>query len=221
MAYQTGLRAKTANWTRWVLSCCDRHDDEDDSPRLVIHFRQMPLQLTMPFQSEPSNFRREDISLPGLTEYQYSSIREKAITDAGRMYETLHPLRSNPNSANNLFTYGRPPNRSPSLPPYRDVSPSGRPQARSASALHLSSPTPRQGRLDKIRKHSRKISDSLASSLSIAPCDDDRGKYKNCSNIDCEMRAMAPRKLSHESDSTELSRSDIDHDSAVAGMRIK
>ncbi|KAK0989905.1 hypothetical protein LTS16_012518 [Friedmanniomyces endolithicus] len=73
---------KMSDWFRNILSCCDRQDEEEERPALQI--------------SGPTNFRREEIKLPGLDPEQQRWIREKAIADAGRMYEHLSPLRSSP-----------------------------------------------------------------------------------------------------------------------------
>ncbi|KAK5134077.1 hypothetical protein LTR08_006967 [Meristemomyces frigidus] len=79
------LGAKMGDWFRHVLSCCDRDDeDEDDRPALQI--------------SSPTDFRREDISMPGLDAESQRWIREKARLDAGRMYDHLQPLRSSPSA---------------------------------------------------------------------------------------------------------------------------
>jgi hypothetical protein len=49
-------------------------------------------------QSGPTNFRREDISMPGLSPEQQQGIREKARADAARMWHNLQPLASSPST---------------------------------------------------------------------------------------------------------------------------
>lgn len=71
---------------RKVLSCCDREDDEPERPALqIVSSRPRQSEPARPaspqnhmltrdtaIQSGPTDFRREDISIPGLDEEQYA-----------------------------------------------------------------------------------------------------------------------------------------------------
>ncbi len=69
---------KMGDWFRHILSCCDEEEEsEEQRPALQIVsiIEQFPHnhkdQFTHPSkQSGPTNFRREDISIPGLTPEQ-------------------------------------------------------------------------------------------------------------------------------------------------------
>jgi hypothetical protein len=60
---------KMGDWFRHVLSCCDREDEEEQRPALQIvrnsYLAIQKFDLTS-VQGHPTNFRREDISIPGL-----------------------------------------------------------------------------------------------------------------------------------------------------------
>ena len=66
--------AKMGDWFRHILSCCDR-DEEEERPVLQIVSSRHSLRVDSPCakstaddgkQGNPTNFRREDISMPGL-----------------------------------------------------------------------------------------------------------------------------------------------------------
>ncbi|KAK0786501.1 hypothetical protein LTR59_010707 [Friedmanniomyces endolithicus] len=151
---------KMSDWFRNILSCCDRQDEEEERPALQI--------------SGPTNFRREEIKLPGLDPEQQRWIREKAIADAGRMYEHLSPLRSSPSGqfaadprhrattatlpSYEAFTTPVPAPPNP-LPP---TTASGGGTAVSAGVRRTSVGS---HALDRVRAHGRKISSSLSKPL--------------------------------------------------------
>lgn len=63
------------DWFRHILSCCDRDDEEAQRPALqIVRYPNIVLQSiddnTFTSQSGPTNFRREEIRLPGLDEEQ-------------------------------------------------------------------------------------------------------------------------------------------------------
>ncbi|KAK0259651.1 hypothetical protein LTS09_005493 [Friedmanniomyces endolithicus] len=150
---------KMSDWFRNILSCCDRQDEEEERPALQIR---------------PTNFRREEIKLPGLDPEQQRWIREKAIADAGRMYEHLSPLRSSPSGqfaadprhrattatlpSYEAFTTPVPAPPNP-LPP---TTASGGGTAVSAGVRRTSVGS---HALDRVRAHGRKISSSLSKPL--------------------------------------------------------
>ncbi|KAK3677909.1 hypothetical protein LTR78_002004 [Recurvomyces mirabilis] len=144
---------KTGNtmgdWFRNILSCCDKQEEEEEErPALQI--------------SGPIDFRREDISIPGLDPEQQRWIREKAITDAGRMWDHLQPLRSSPSGQ-----FADPKNTA-TLPTYEEFT-----TPRSAPSPTATSPTHTQSRrtsvssnaLERVRAHARKVSNTLTKPL--------------------------------------------------------
>ncbi|KAI7234573.1 hypothetical protein KC330_g4784 [Hortaea werneckii] len=165
MAKNNGsISDKMGDWIRNILSCCDK-TEEDERPR--------SLQI-----SGPTNFRREDISIAGLDPDHQAWIREKAKTDAQKMWAHLQPLHSSPSS------HFADPNNKTSLPSYEDftqprpappLTTTANPATTAATAatrtsLHSqrrvsaasSSPV---ALVDKIKAHTRKISGSLGNSL--------------------------------------------------------
>ncbi|KAI7005856.1 hypothetical protein D0869_05190 [Hortaea werneckii] len=162
---------KMSDWIRNILSCCDK-TEEDERPR--------SLQI-----SGPTNFRREDISIAGLDPEHQAWIREKAKSDAQKMWAHLQPLHSSPSS------HFADPNNKTSLPSYEDftqprpappptTTTAANPATTAATAgttrtsLHSqrrvsaasSSPgTATAALVDKIKAHTRKISGSLGNSL--------------------------------------------------------
>ncbi|KAK5165520.1 uncharacterized protein LTR77_009049 [Saxophila tyrrhenica] len=102
-------------------------------------------------QSAPTNFRREEIRLPGLDEEQQRSLREKARQDAQKLYPGLQPLRSSPS--------GHFASPTDTLPSYEDFT-----TPRPSPAIP--SPGLRESRLmEGIKRHSRKLSNSLTDRL--------------------------------------------------------
>ncbi|TKA70212.1 hypothetical protein B0A49_04812 [Cryomyces minteri] len=71
---------RVKGWIVHVLACCDKREEEE-----------RPLQI-----GHPTDFRREDISMVGLTNAQLAFIREKAVLDASRMDLQPNPLASHP-----------------------------------------------------------------------------------------------------------------------------
>ncbi|KAK0272568.1 hypothetical protein LTR91_006117 [Friedmanniomyces endolithicus] len=150
------LRTKMSDWLRNILSCCDREDEEEERPALQI--------------SRPTNFRREEIKLPGLDPEQQRWIREKAIADAGRMYEHLSPLRSSPSgqfaadprshriTTATLPSYEQFTTPVPAAPPI--PTPGAPPTTSSVRRTSVGSHA-----LDRVRAHGRKISSSLSKPL--------------------------------------------------------
>ncbi|KAI7542905.1 hypothetical protein KC331_g7694 [Hortaea werneckii] len=154
---------KMSDWIRNILSCCDR-TEEDERPR--------SLQI-----SGPTNFRREDISIAGLDPEHQAWIREKAKSDAQKMWAHLQPLHSSPSS------HFADPNNKTSLPSYEDFTqprPAPPPTTtttaaagtrtslhsqRRVSAASSSPGTATAALVDKIKAHTRKISGSLGNSL--------------------------------------------------------
>ncbi|KAK0793782.1 hypothetical protein LTR02_010822 [Friedmanniomyces endolithicus] len=155
------FRAKISDWFRNILSCCDRQDEEEERPALQI--------------SGPTNFRREEIKLPGLDPEQQRWIREKAIADAGRMYEHLSPLRSSPSgqfaadprhrtttaTLPSYEAFTTPVPAAPPIPTPANLTPGG--------VTVVSSGVRRTSvgshALDRVRAHGRKISSSLSKPL--------------------------------------------------------
>ncbi|EMC91700.1 hypothetical protein BAUCODRAFT_27969 [Baudoinia panamericana UAMH 10762] len=144
---------KMGNFFRGIVACCCSEDDEEEAkPTLQI--------------SGPTDFRREDISFPGLDPEALLQlhpidgppsqqwIREQARADAHRMYETLQPLRSSPSGQ-----FATPPSSArATLPSYEQfVTPRTAPTqpARTVSGNRGSHA------LDRVRAHARKISNSL------------------------------------------------------------
>ena len=73
---KTSFGEKVGDWFRHILSCCDREDEEESRPALQIVSSpsmtpRKSSRLTLHQQSGPTNFRREDISIPGLDPEQY------------------------------------------------------------------------------------------------------------------------------------------------------
>ncbi|KAK5115634.1 hypothetical protein LTR85_009805 [Meristemomyces frigidus] len=142
------------DWFRNILSCCDR-DEEDDRPALHI--------------SGPTNFRREDISIAGLDPEHQRWIRQRAISDASKMWDHLQPLRSSPSGQ-----FATNPNHTATLPTYEQFTtprsapaPTAAPPTTTATAgggrrrSSGAQPSP----LDRVRAHTRKISNSLTKPL--------------------------------------------------------
>lgn len=66
---------KFTSWCRYILSCCDAGDEDYERPPLQIvgiRLGNVLEYLTDRFcgQSAPTDFRREDITIEGLTEEQ-------------------------------------------------------------------------------------------------------------------------------------------------------
>lgn len=63
---------KIGDWIRHILSCCDKEDEEEKRPALqIVSPNRVQSQLyeydtDSECQSGPTNFRREDITIPGL-----------------------------------------------------------------------------------------------------------------------------------------------------------
>ncbi|EME78394.1 uncharacterized protein MYCFIDRAFT_216631 [Pseudocercospora fijiensis CIRAD86] len=156
-----------------VMFCCmSSYDDEVDE----THGSDRKLEI-----SAPTNFRREEMDIPGLTEEQSKMYREKQRRDAERMWNHLQPLRSSPSGtfaerpADNYPTYEaftqprsapKPgqPRRSPlhvDTSPNSTLAQSTSPttaNSRADSAFHQSRSNPRL--TDRVKAHSRKFSDS-------------------------------------------------------------
>ncbi|KAM0717173.1 hypothetical protein Q7P37_007025 [Cladosporium fusiforme] len=131
------------------LNCCGGSADENDEPRAI--------QI-----SGPTNFRREDISMPGLSPEVQQQIREKAKSDATRMWHSLQPLASSPSTQ-----FAERP--LPTLEQF--VTPRLAPTPISKEGHSPNNTGGEGGRRgshnwgDSIRAHSRKISDALSKPL--------------------------------------------------------
>ncbi|KAK3073567.1 hypothetical protein LTR53_004719 [Teratosphaeriaceae sp. CCFEE 6253] len=200
---------KMGDWFRNILSCCDREDEEDERPALQI--------------SGPTDFRREDIRLPGLDPEQQRWIREKAIADAGRMYEHLSPLRASPSGQ---FADR---NHTATLPSYEDfTTPRSAPAPASAPATVPVPPVFTARRtsvgsqaLDRVRAHTRKISSSLGKPMGYQAVGKEHGSpYEMRSLMDpSQTHVVQAGKLSGESFS--VAGSEEERDSAKGGLNIK
>lgn len=134
-------------------------------------------------QSGPTNFRREDISMPGLSPTQQQDIREKARADAARMWNNLQPLASSPSTQ-----FSERP-----LPTFEQfVTPRPAPVPASMKDEHSSpSPEAAAGRRgshtwsNSIKVHSRKISDALSKPLGY-----EKVRRVSREGIPYEMRAL-------------------------------
>lgn len=86
-------------------------------------------------------------------------IREKAIADAGRMWEHLQPLRSSPSGQ-----FADPRNTA-TLPTYEEfTTPRSAPEP-SPTATTTRRPSVSSHALDRVRAHARKVSNSLTKPL--------------------------------------------------------
>jgi hypothetical protein len=58
-----------------IISCCDRDDEPAKAIEIVSRFdtRDLSCRLTMP-QGYPTDFRKMDISIPGLSEEEYGHL---------------------------------------------------------------------------------------------------------------------------------------------------
>ncbi|CAK4034899.1 Hypothetical predicted protein [Lecanosticta acicola] len=79
-----------------MFLCCsssdfDSEDERNYSPRSVSTGTGTKLAI-----SAPTDFRREEINIPGMSPEQERFVREKALADAKRMFQNLQPLRSSP-----------------------------------------------------------------------------------------------------------------------------
>ncbi|KAK4899937.1 hypothetical protein LTR27_002698 [Elasticomyces elasticus] len=191
---------KMGDWFRNVLSCCDRQSEEDEGPALQI--------------SGPTNFRREDIKLPGLDPEQQRWIREKAIADAGRMYEHLSPLRSSPSGQ-----FADPKNTA-TLPSYEEfTTPCSAPAPAPTSSVRRTSVGSHA--LDRVRAHTRKISNSLTKPLGYQTVGgkEHGSPYEMRSLMDpSRTQVISPGKMSGESYS--VAGSEEERDSAKGGLKF-
>ncbi|KAK6426139.1 hypothetical protein LTR95_016162 [Oleoguttula sp. CCFEE 5521] len=142
------------------LNCCggssaDSDSDWDMKPALQI--------------SAPTNFRREDISLPGLTPEQQSFIRAKAKADAERMYMHLQPLQSSPSTT---FAERPAPSLKPTFEQFTTPRAAPSPGLQHASTFSglagsRESAGERRGSFggigERVRAHGRKISEVIGS----------------------------------------------------------
>ncbi|PPJ50301.1 hypothetical protein CBER1_06452 [Cercospora berteroae] len=178
-----------------AMFCCGEYDEDYESRRRSIQI------------GVPTDFRREDVNIAGLTEDEATEIREKSARDAQRMFQNLRPLASSPSGtfaerpvqhsfpSYEQFTQPRPaptPDSSPIHPsspgfgtnPRQPPSPGGIRSANRVSGFYGSdnlyakqyetnSPPPllpsKNGNhgpttFDRVKAHSRKISDSFRSS---------------------------------------------------------
>ncbi|KAK3116209.1 hypothetical protein LTR53_003646 [Teratosphaeriaceae sp. CCFEE 6253] len=221
---------KMGDWFRNILSCCDREDEEDERPTL-----QIVCQLTAYFhsaktcadwpQSGPTDFRREDIRLPGLDPEQQRWIREKAIADAGRTYEHLSPLRASPSGQ---FADR---NHTATLPSYEDFTTPRSAPAPATAPAPAPVPVPPaftarrtsvgSQALDRVRAHTRKISSSLGKPMGYQAGGKEHGSpYEMRSLMDpSQTHVLQAGKLSGESFS--VAGSEEERDSAKGGQNIK
>ena len=139
-------------------------------------------------------------------------IREKAISDAGRVWEHLQPLRSSP-SGHFADPSDNNNNNTTALPTYeqfttpRSAVPSpGHSSNTAAAAAAASSP------LDRLKAHSRKITNSLTKPLGYQSVGSKDGSpYEMRALMDVSrVQVVSPGKLSGESYSFEGSEEDRD-----------
>lgn len=154
-------------------------------------------------QSGPTNFRREDISMPGLSPEQQQEIREKARADAEKMWKALQPLASSPSTQfaeRPLPTFEQfvTPRRAP-VPGSKedDVSNNNTnnnnsPGLKQSPTVTVDAETVNGQRVsgghnwsNSIRVHSRKISDALSKPLGY-----DKGLRNSREGSPYEMRAL-------------------------------
>ncbi|KAK6432620.1 hypothetical protein LTR95_011213 [Oleoguttula sp. CCFEE 5521] len=142
------------------LNCCggssaDSDSDWDSKPALQI--------------SAPTNFRREDISIPGLTPEQQSFIRAKAKADAERMYMHLQALQSSPSTT---FAERPGPSLKPTFEQFTTPRSAPSPGLQHASTFSgLAGTRESQGERrgsfggigERVRAHGRKISEVVGS----------------------------------------------------------
>nr|OQO30472.1 hypothetical protein B0A51_02814 [Rachicladosporium sp. CCFEE 5018] len=119
--------------------------------------------------SAPTNFRREDISIPGLTPEQQTFIRAKAKADAERMYMHLQPLQSSPSTN---FAERPAPSLKPTFEQFTTPRPAPSPGLQHASTFSglagsRESTGERRGSFggigERVRAHGRKISEVVGS----------------------------------------------------------
>ncbi|KAM0692372.1 hypothetical protein Q7P36_008573 [Cladosporium allicinum] len=172
------------------LNCCGGSAD-DDSRSMII--------------SGPTNFRREDISMPGLSPEQQQEIREKARADAEKMWKGLQPLASSPSTQfaeRPLPTFEQfvTPRRAP-VPGSKEDGVSNNntnnnnnnsPGVKQSPTVTVDSETMNGQRIsgghnwsNSIRVHSRKISDALSKPLGY-----DKGLRNSREGSPYEMRAL-------------------------------
>ncbi|KAF2162757.1 hypothetical protein M409DRAFT_26995 [Zasmidium cellare ATCC 36951] len=132
---------KVGECFRRMFSCCAVRDEEEgEGPRKALVI------------SSPTNFRREEINIPGLNPEQERFVREKALRDAEQLYARLQPLNSSPSG--NFAE--RPPsayNHAPNFPTFEQFT-----QPRSG-------PSPHSSKIDRVMAHGRKLSDNFKNSL--------------------------------------------------------
>jgi hypothetical protein len=183
------LGSKMSSFFR-SLNCCGGSADEDE-PRAIqivsVHqscsLKSKPKPNTQYLkkanhpptsQSGPTNFRREDISMPGLSPEQQQEIREKACADAARMWHNLQPLASSPSTQfaeRPLPTFEQfvTPRPAPVPISKEGLSPSLK-QSPAVTTTAVGGEAGRRGSsghnwTGSIRAHSRKISDALRKPL--------------------------------------------------------
>jgi len=157
-------------------------------------------------QSGPTNFRREDISMPGLSPQQQQEIREKARADAEKMWKGLQPLASSPSTQ---FAERPMPTLEQFVEPRKAPVPGSRedvvnnrnntnninnisPGAKQSPNVTVDGETINTQRhsgghnwSNSIRVHSRKISDALSKPLGY-----DKGTRTSRDGSPYEMRAL-------------------------------
>ena len=114
---KTSFGEKVGDWFRHILSCCDREDEEESRPALqIVSSSSMTPRKRKPLtshqQSGPTNFRREDISIPGLDPEQYVTPTHHTHVQEPKLIPpqtTLHPHQSHLRRAKTL--------RGPTTPP--------------------------------------------------------------------------------------------------------
>lgn len=137
------------------------------------------------------DFRREDVSITGLTEMQQTCIRDQAKADAKEMWETLQPLRSSPSGS---FA------DRPGLPTYEELS-KDREEATYSPGL-LGSVMKRQNRdsrLDRMKAHSRRISATLSRPLGFNCVEHEDSRHELKGLMCDEVLYVNAAKLSAES----------------------
>ncbi|KXT00496.1 hypothetical protein AC578_4083 [Pseudocercospora eumusae] len=197
-----------------VMFCCmSSYDDDVDE----THGSDRKLEI-----SAPTDFRREEMDIPGLTEEQSKMYREKQRRDAERMWNHLQPLRSSPSGTfaerpetayptYEAFTQPRAapkPRRSPlhvdtASPTHIGQAQSTSPStanSRADSAFHQPQARANPRLTDRVKAHSRRISDSWNYRRSGSAMDYHQppfhaaSKYDSSSADDVEMARLTDSK---------------------------
>ncbi|KAJ9623236.1 hypothetical protein H2203_006174 [Taxawa tesnikishii (nom. ined.)] len=106
VAFKTFAESCKTIWFK-MITCCDDQEEEPERKLVIVGERSMirKARLLTQQQGEPYNFRREDISIAGLSASEQSALQARAVADADRMLRTLQPLTSPSNSPTRRRTW--------------------------------------------------------------------------------------------------------------------